>query len=184
MMSMWHEPSHHMHCSAYIGARCSTHCDTGDEIHMFSIYLKTSKCGHVFNSLLTPSRSELNCSQGSFNGAFFSCVYRGHELRPCFNNYCTTCAHNSGLVQFELARLTLNVMQQHSRDYYSLSSLGLHQYYMSQHGKVQLRNGTIVSLRMCAFCYARYDKNTHDSCPREHNIFSTHDLHHMNEMHH
>ena len=39
--------------------------------------------------------------------------------------------------------LTLDVMQRHSRDYYSPSSLGLHHYYASQHGKVQLRNGTI-----------------------------------------
>ena len=39
-------------------------------------------------------------------GAFFSCcVYRGHELRPCFN-HCTTCAHNSGLVKFQLPRLS------------------------------------------------------------------------------
>ena len=113
---------------------------------------------------------------------FFSCcVYRGHEVRPCFNN-CTTCAHNSGLLKFELPRLSgpgvtwrwnhVTFLWTRADDtkvkIKTPDTWVLHQYYMSQHRKVQLRNGTIVSLHMHMFCYARYDKNTHDSCPREH----------------
>ena len=58
----------------------------------------------------------------------------------------------------------------------------LHQYYTSQHRKVQLRNDTIVSLRMHTFCYAHMIK-THTICAHQ-NTSSTHGLFHMKRMHH
>ena len=78
--------------------------------------------------------------------------------------------------------VTLDVMQRHSRDYYSLSSLGLHQYYTSQHGKY---NYIMALLSLCACArYATHNMiKTHTTRAHE-NTSITHVLHHMNEMHH
>ena len=148
----------------------------------------------ILSSLKQPGNlvSGLHCSvkkQEDTNGAFFSCcVYRGHELKPWFN-HCTTCVHNSGLVKFELPRLsrpgiTWRWMLCNDTHVITIACRHrvLHQYYTSQHGKVQLRNG-LLSLCACAHSAMHDMIKTHTT--RAHEITSgTHDLHHMNEMHH
>ena len=80
----------------------------------------------------------------------------------------------------------LDVVQRHSRDYYSLLSLGLRQYYSHNMEKYNYVTA-LLSLCACARSAAHDMIKTHTTRAHE-NTSSTHDLHHMNEiiiiMHH
>ena len=123
------------------------------------------------------------------NDAFFSCrVYRGHELWPRFN-HCTTCAHNSGLVKFEVPRLSwpgitwrwilwnnTHVITIAWRNWFCISTTC---HNMEKYNYVM----ALLSLCACTRSATHDMIKTHTT--RAHgNTSSAHDLHHMNEMHH
>ena len=122
-------------------------------------------------------------------GAFFPCcVYHSHELRPCFN-HCTTCAYNLGLVKFELVQLSqpgITWRWMLCNDTHVITIACRHWVHISTtRHNMEKYNCVMTLLSLCACARsATHDMIKIHKTHAHENTNNTHDLHHMNEMHH
>ena len=144
---------------------------------------------HMSRDLYSNSFASTWKDENGSNGALFLCwLYRGHEVRPC-SNHCTTCVHNSGLVDFELPRLSrpgitwrwilcndTHVITVACRNWFCIST--------TRHNTVKYSYVmALLSLCVCVRSATHDMIKTHTTCAYQ-NTSSAHGLFHMKRMHH